>query len=87
MLHVFLAVTVRIYFSVNAMCKSRMELVWKVVFHSILGMFHSILASSVFHAEISIPYHALTKTQCVTQNNKKNLNLQIKQLSIDKLGF
>ena len=44
------------YFSVNTMHKSSMELVWKIVFHS-------ILASSIFHTEISVPYHALPRTQ------------------------
>ena len=40
-----------------------MKLVWKIVFHFILEIFHSILATFIFHTKISIPfsisYHAL----------------------------
>ena len=36
-----------------------MELVWKIVFHSVIEIFHSILASSTLHTEISIPYLVL----------------------------
>ena len=51
-----------IYFSVNTMhkvlCEIGME-VWKIVFHFILEIFHSILASSIFHTKISVPFHSI----------------------------
>ena len=33
--------------------------VWKIVFYFILEIFHSILASSLFHTEISVPFHSM----------------------------
>ena len=33
--------------------------VWKIVFHSILEIFYSILASSIFHTEISVPFDSI----------------------------
>ena len=55
--HMFLVITIRIYFSINAMSKIwhgiGME-VWKVVFHSIFKIFHTIF--------LSIPYNALAVT-------------------------
>ena len=32
---------------------------WKIVFHSILEIFDSIVASSIFHTEISIPFYSI----------------------------
>ena len=33
--------------------------VWKIVFHFIREIFHSILASSIFHSEIFVPFHSV----------------------------
>ena len=33
--------------------------VWKIAFHSIIEIFHFILASSIFHTEISVPFHSI----------------------------
>ena len=39
-------------------CGIGME-IWKIVFHSNLEIFHSILASSIFHAKIYVPFHTM----------------------------
>ena len=50
------------YFSVNTMHKILYEIgvkVWKIVFHFILEILHSIQASSIFHTDISVPFHSI----------------------------
>ena len=42
--------------------------VWKIVFHSFLEIFHSILASSIFHTEISVPLHSIPCPALENQN-------------------
>ena len=37
---------------------------WKIAFHCNLEIFHSILASSMFHTKISVPFHSIPCPVC-----------------------
>ena len=49
--------------------------VWKIVFHSWNLPFHSILASSIFHTEISVPFHFPFHTMPRLSNGKNFFGL------------
>ena len=54
--------------------------VWKIVFHYILEIFHSILASSIIHAKIYVPFHTMPCYQ-ITHLSIRSVKHHISSLS------